>query len=210
PPRHRSPFRALLQQPVLLGIRPELTLEQLAGAVETRKHRPERHADDVRDLLHVVARHVDEDERDAVQLGDGRQHRADVFSAELVQEVEMDGARVRVRILVGDLSKQRELVDLVESDDLDAPSLYAPLVAAAVEQDAREPLAPSLGARELLEVAIAAEQALLNDVFGLVADQTPSERIQTGKLTLGECPEAFDGRALCLSRYVLRHGSTSS
>jgi hypothetical protein len=47
---------------------------------------------------------------------------------------------------------------------------------------------------EPVEAAIRAEEALLDDVLGVAADQAPGEAVQARELALGEDPEPLDGR----------------
>src|SRR5262245_45852498 len=195
---------------MLPGIRPQLPLEQLPAAVQAGEHRSERHVEHEGDLLHLVPHHVHEHERKSIQLRQRDEHRADVLGAELLQEVDVHRIRVRERILVCDCAEQRELVDLLELDLLDSAAPRAPLVAAAVEENAREPFPAGLLALELREAPIGSEQALLNDVLGLLADQSSGEAVEARKLLLGEDSEPVGRSALAVIGSLRPHHSTTS
>src|SRR5262245_12417956 len=195
---------------MLLGIGPQLALEQLPGAVEPRQHRPQRHVEHEGDLFHVVSHHVYEHEGKAIELGKRREHRADVVRGELVQEVEMDRIRVRERIVVRDLAEERELVDPLELDLLDATASPAPVVTAAVDEDAREPVPACLLVLELREAPIGAEKALLDGILGLLADQSPGKTVKTRKLALGKDSESVGRWTLAVMGGFRSHHSTTS
>src|ERR687892_2525551 len=124
---------------MLLRIVPQPPLEELAPAVEAREHRAKRSAEEVGDLLRVVALAVDEDEGHAVALGQACEHRADVLRSELLQEVEVKRIRVGERILVGDLAVEGELLQLAELYLLRAAGTRTRAVAAAVDEDRGQP-----------------------------------------------------------------------
>ena len=83
-----------------------------------------------------------------------------------------------VRALVRDLAEERELVHLLELHHLDASPSGTPVVTAAVDEDAREPLAGCLLVLELREAPVGAEKALLDDIFGLVADEASRQPVE--------------------------------
>jgi hypothetical protein len=153
---------------------------------------------------------VHEHEREAVELGERREHLADVVSVELMQEVDVNRVRVRERILVGDLPEEREFVDLAELHLFDAAASLAPQVTAAVDEDAREPFAAGLLILQSREATIGAQEALLDDVLGVLADQPSCETVETRELALGEDSESLGRLALAVGERLRSHNSTAS
>jgi hypothetical protein len=159
--------------------------------VQPGEHRAEGNVEHPGDLLGEEAVHVDQHERDPVQLRHPLEHRCHVRRPERLQEVQVQGFRVRERVLIGDLAIQRELLNVIEVD-FRGPSRSGPAaVAAAVDQDAGQPGRAGLRRLELLEPFERLQQAVLDRVLGVVTDQPPSHGHQPRQLFAGQGAEAL-------------------
>jgi hypothetical protein len=88
--------------------------------------------------------------------------------------------RVRERVLISDLAVERELLDLVEVDLL-RPSRVGPApIAAAVDQNAHQPGRSSGRTAQLPEPAEGLQQAVLDRILSLLANQPPRYGVEAG------------------------------
>jgi hypothetical protein len=81
---------------------------------------------------------------------------------------------------------------------------------AAVDEDRREPVAHGTVVRELGEASVGAEEGLLDDVLGVVADEAARERVQPAELALGEPPEPLDRGGAAARGDGVAHNSAPS
>ena len=97
----------------------------------------------------------------------------------------MERVGVRERVLVRDLSIERELVDSVEADLFRSTCPGATAVAADVDEDAREPRRRRGGVLEPVEGSERLEQRVLYGIFRIVTDESPGDPVQARELALG-------------------------
>jgi hypothetical protein len=110
----------------------------------------------------------------------------------------VERVRVRKRVLVGDLPIQGEVPNGLDADLSRCACTGTSAVAADVDENAGEPGRPGRGKLQAVKGAVRLEQGILDRVLGLVADEPPSDRIQTWKLLFSEQTELLLGTALLI------------
>ena len=106
----------------------------------------------------------------------------------------MKRIRVRKRILVGELAVERELLDVLHRHLQRLARPAAVPVAAAIDEDAREPRRRGGVVLELSELAVGVEQAVLDSVLGILADQAAGKPVEGRQLRLHQLAEAPPSR----------------
>ena len=170
--------------------------------------RPQGHIEQAGDLLGGEAVHVPQHQRGPVELGKAQQHLAHILVAKRPQVIVVQGVGIRQRVLLDQGLIQREVLHLVHGQLLRRPVLAAELVAEHIHQDGLEPRPGRRVLPQRPKGPVGAQQRLLDQVLGAVADQPPGQPVQGRQLGGGQPLERLLGPVLHLDHPPTDHRSS--